>query len=86
VTFDFSRLPSRLRLQSSAETGVDGLLIQIITRFFFIKRTKVEEIPVPAEPHLFHGLYPEARGAVTGSQTFVRYQHLSGTFSPFGIG
>ena len=29
-----SRLSSHLRLHSSAETGVDGLLLQIITRFY----------------------------------------------------
>ena len=34
VTFDLSRLPTRLHLHSSAETGVDGLLVQIITRFY----------------------------------------------------
>ena len=70
---DLSRLPSRLRPHSSAETGVDGLLVQIITRFFYYQTyTKVEEIPVLAERHLFHGLSLEAKGAVTGSQTFAR--------------
>jgi hypothetical protein len=68
VTFDLSRLRSRLRLHLNAETGADGLLIQPIGRVLSMSKI----YPVSAERHLFHGLSPEANEALTVSLTFVR--------------
>ena len=38
VTFDLSRLRSRLRLHLNSETGADGLLIQAISRVYQCRR------------------------------------------------